>query len=394
MHSNARRILTCLLLATLFMIDYSRLGTTLRSARTVQVHRAVLTAAQQPARPPLVVAYYAERNLYAWKTLLTESRRLSWIITTNYSFVDLRGNLRGSHDPTVVTMTHRLGSKVQFRVANLAGGGFDRDIAHAILTQPAPHARALASVLRVLDVHNYDGVNLDFENVSPKDRNALTLFATKLSTAVRSRGKTLSIAVPGTTSDQPDNNWSGAFDLVALGRVSDAIIVMAYDEHWSTSSPGPVAALPWVEAVVQHTARQVGREKLLLGVAFYGYDWPKRGYAEGVSMREAVSRATIARTPILWDTRGHVPYYKTAHRTVYFEDAYSIEAKLTLATRQRLAGIAAWRLGHELPEVWDLLATYQQDPQALTSRNLTRKASASRKPTAMLPELLRLPLVR
>src|SRR5437867_12004658 len=133
---------------------------------------------------------------------------------------------------------------------------------------------------------------------------------------------------------------------------------MAYDQHWSTSAPGPVAALPWVEVVAQYAAQDVGPDKVLLGVAFYGYDWPRRGHAVGVSMREAEHRAARSGARIQWDQDAHVPYFKTATRTVYFENARSIEHKLELATRHSLGGIAAWRLGQELPQVWDVVSAY------------------------------------
>ncbi len=312
-----------------------------------------------PPRSPLVVAYFVDSDLNSWITLLTHGHRLSWIITTNFSLVDRRGGLLGTHEPRVQEVARRLGRKVHFRVTNFVGGDFNRGVAHAVLTQPHARALALASILRILDAHDYDGVNVDLENVAPGDRRALTRFMAELSKSVWSRKKTLSIAVPGKTSDQLDNDWSGAFDLAALSRVSDTVIVMAYDEHWSTSAPGPVAALPWVEAVVRFMVREVGRQKMLLGMAFYGYDWPKRGLGQGVSMREAVSRAAQAGARILWDEQSQVPYYRTAARTVYFEDARSIARKLSLASRHGLAGVAAWRLGHELPEVWDVIGAYQ-----------------------------------
>src|SRR5438552_1551400 len=180
----------------------------------------------------------------------------------------------------------------------------------------------------------------------------------EVSRKVHVRGKTLTIAVPGKTQDWPDSNWAGAFDLAALGHASDAIIVMAYDQHWSTSAPGPVAALPWVEEVAQFAAQEVGPDKVLLGLAFYGYDWPRRGHAVGVSMREAEHRAARSGARIQWDQDAHVPYFKTATRTVYFENARSIEHKLELATRHSLGGVAAWRLGQELPQVWDVVSAY------------------------------------
>ena len=308
--------------------------------------------------PPVVVAYYVDADQDSLTALLTHGHRISWIITTNFTLLDLTGRLYGVHDPGVVEAAHRLGSEVHFRVANFVGGDWSRAVAHAVLTHPAARAQAVTRILLVLDAYQYDGVSLDLENVSPKDRAALSSFVAEVSKGVHARGKTFTIAVPGKTQDWPDSNWAGAFDLAALGRVSDAVIVMAYDQHWSTSAPGPVAALPWVEQVAQFAADEIGSQKVLLGLAFYGYDWPRRGRAVGVSMREAENRAARSGARIQWDQDAHVPYFRTRTRTVYYENARSIEHKLELATRHSLGGVAAWRLGQELPQVWDVVSAY------------------------------------
>jgi spore germination protein YaaH len=307
---------------------------------------------------PVVVAYYVDADQESFTTLLTHGHRISWVITTNFILVDPTGRLDGVHDPGIVEVMHHRGSKVQFRVANFVRGDWSRAVAHGVLTQPRARDRAVARILRVLDEYGYDGVSLDLENVSPKDRAALSSFVAEVSAKVHARGKTVTIAVPGKTQDWRDSNWAGAFDLAALGRACDAVIVMAYDQHWSTSAPGPVAALPWVEEVARFAAREVGPHKVLLGLAFYGYDWPRRGPGVGVSMREAVNRAARLGAQIRWDPSAHVPYFKTRTRTVYFEDARSIEHKLGLAVRHGLGGIAAWRLGQELPQVWDAVGAY------------------------------------
>jgi hypothetical protein len=41
---------------------------------------------------------------------------------------------------------------------------------------------------------------------------------------------------------------------------------------------------------------------------------------------------------------------------VWFENADSFEAKLRVVTDHRMAGFAAWRLGHEDPETWTVIA--------------------------------------
>jgi spore germination protein len=304
---------------------------------------------------PVVAGYFVHDDNLAWQTLEAFGNRLAWVITTNYLISDATGALRGDHDARAMGLARRRGAEVHFRVSNLVNWEFDRNVAHAILTGQSTKPRALADILAAVDAHGYDGVNIDLEKIPPADRAALTAFMRDLRVPLRTRGKTLSIAVPGKTSDDLTDPSSGAFDLRALGSLADRLVIMAYDEHWDTGPPGPVASLPWVEAVVRYALTQVAPEKVLLGVALYGYDWPLSGPGEGISMREAVRRSVHAGVPILWDERAQVPYFRTRNRIVYFENDRSLARKLDVRARAGLLGIATWRLGHELPEVWDLI---------------------------------------
>lgn len=383
-----RRVITCAFITMYASVAFLRPV----SAEYIRIPHSQLKVADhvRPLGAALVVAYYVDYDPNSWITLLTQGHRLSWIITTTFGLVDERGTLQGTPEPGVLEVAHNLGAKVHFRVTNFVRGDFRRNIAHAVLTRPIARTQTLRSILRILDTYDYDGINVDLENVPPQDRAALTRFVADLSETVGPRGKALSISVPPKTRDRLVDDWNGAFDLAALSRVSDSVIVMAYDEHWSTSAPGPVAPLPWVDAVIQFAVREVGPEKLLLGVPFYGYDWPKRGPATGVSMREAVSRATREGVRIRWDEHSQVPYYETAFRTVYFENARSIERKLSVATRRGLAGVAAWRLGHELPEVWDVIDAYLAHPRsALSSASDSSCAFTEAEPKAI--GLVRMP---
>jgi spore germination protein YaaH len=287
-----------------------------------------------------------------------QGRYLNMVITTSFTLTDTAGTLGGRQNTEVVDLAHRMGMQVHFRVANSSRGRWGRDVAYAILTYPRARARAIANILKVLDGSEYDGVNLDLENIPAGRRTALTEFVTEVSALVHQRGKTVSIAVPGKTVDEIRHDWSGAFDLTALGRVCDFVIVMAYDQHSGASEAGPIAALPWVEAVTQFATSRVEREKILLGLAFYGYVWPRRGGGIPISMSRAMSRAADAKVPVLWDERNLVPYYRSGTRTVYFEDARSLQLKLALATREHLAGVAMWRLGLEDPGLWEMMGLY------------------------------------
>ena len=45
---------------------------------------------------------------------------------------------------------------------------------------------------------------------------------------------------------------------------------------------------------------------------------------------------------------------------IWLEDAESIAAKLAVMKANNLAGVAAWRLGFETPDIWDVIYKYIQ----------------------------------
>lgn len=321
----------------------------------------ILATAANPAHPnpvrhPVAYGYYAEDNPGSWATLQARGHRLAGVITTGFS-IDASGNVVGRHDPRIIELVRTRGGSVHARVANQTNDTWSREVAHAILTAPGARAQAMSGVLRLLDLHGYDGIHLMLQNVAPQDRQALTSFVAELSQRIHRRGRTLSIAVPAKISDLRSHEWTGAFDYPALAHASDWVVVLAYDEHWSHAYPRPVTPLRWVESVLRFAARRIPSHKLILGIGFYGYVWSD-GPSEMISMREAQRRAKQSRAQILWDEHAQVPFFSTSRETVYFENAHSIELRIILATRFGVAGVALWRLGDESPDVWESLGTF------------------------------------
>jgi len=214
------------------------------------------------------------------------------------------------------------------------------------------------------------GVQSDFENIPPTDRDAYTAFLKRLKGELQPLGMTLSIAAAAKTSDTR-TGWGGATDYAAIGQIVDQFYIMAYDEHWRGGEPGPVASLTWTEEVVRYATGVMPAQKIVLGVPFYGYEWAVNP-EEGTKNNKAYSFSTMSRRvgemggTAKWDpvSGENVATFKVngSDRVAWWPDERSLEAKLKLAYQYNLKGIAAWRLGFEKDDWWEGLGAFRVKP--------------------------------
>ena len=94
----------------------------------------------------------------------------------------------------------------------------------------------------------------------------------ELASILHSHGKIVTIDVSGKTWDDT-SGWGGAWDYRALGEACDYVCIMCYDYHWSGSEAGPIGPLGWLRKVVKYALSTIPREKIVIGIPFYGYRW-------------------------------------------------------------------------------------------------------------------------
>jgi hypothetical protein len=174
----------------------------------------------------------------------------------------------------------------------------------------------------------------------------------------------------------PAVDWSNAWNLWALSKLCDYLIVMGYDYYWSGSSTaGPVAPLEGESYSVTKTIETylnagVAPEKLMLGVPWYGYDWPvvnssRKAKATG----KATARTYTAADQLaeqydeMFDQTTKVPWVaynaSSAWRQLWYDDPRSLGLKYDLVNSKKLAGIGIWALGYEggNKEIWGKINT-------------------------------------
>ncbi|KIL42697.1 glycosyl hydrolase family 18 protein [Jeotgalibacillus soli] len=250
-------------------------------------------------------------------------------------------------------------------ITNLTETGFSPQLVSQVLNNPATRQTLINNISYLLTIKGYGGANIDFENVLEPDRNLLSGFLTELKQRLAPANQLLTIAVPPKTSE--DIPWLQGYDYGAIGSVVDLMFIMAYDWHHGASEPGPVAPINEVRNTIQYALNQMPREKILLGVPLYGYNWTlpyqPGTVAPGISNLEATRLAMRYQSPIQYSEEYQSPFFEYVddqgqRHIVWFEDARSIARKMLLVREYRLEGLGAWQLTLGFPQGSYLLTKF------------------------------------
>ncbi|MBV9284031.1 MAG: glycosyltransferase, partial [Acidimicrobiia bacterium] len=113
---------------------------------------------------------------------------------------------------------------------------------------------------------------------------------------------------------------------------------------------------PWVRDNLARAEAEVPRDKLLLGVAGYGYSWSAPGHGSDLTVGQAQQLAAAPGASAHWDdTQGEMAVRTADGRQVWYEDARAVGVRAQLAAADGLAGVALWRVGSEDPATLDQL---------------------------------------
>lgn len=209
---------------------------------------------------------------------------------------------------------------------------------------------------------DYDGLQIDFELVSAVDKEHYLSFLRELKAKLKPN-QILSVAIPARTRKLS----SDAYDYEKIAAIVDRIIVMAYDEHWSTSAPGPIASEDWCKNVLAYAQKTIPRGKFIMGQSFYGRAWSNDDTAGAYkfSSIDRLFRGHNAKGKLSDDTEitkvridNGIPTFtlsKEVTYTFYFDNAWSLSRRLKTYERADVKGVSFWRLGQEDSDIWKIL---------------------------------------
>jgi len=352
-----------------------RLATIARAGHRHQVRKApsqVTLNSEQGIR----AAFYVSWDPASFSSLREYARQVDLLFPTWLQVLSADGHLEAS-DPDANTMFDVIqGQKIRpvddkvmsflkaedtdmevFPVVqNFDGTDFVPGVAD-FLMNPQSRATFRRQISQFLATDHYHGLMIDFESFPKKAQSGYVNLLSELSSDLHGKGMKLYVSVQVRNED---------FDYKAISSVADGVVVMNYDEHFPGGTPGPIASQDWFTDNLQSALKEIPKEKLIVAIGNYGYDWAEKppkgklppGEADkSVSVQEAWIGSRDSEEDIDFDGDALNPHFSYRDDDSFLHEVWLLDAVTALnemrsAQTLGIQTFALWRLGAEDRSIW------------------------------------------
>lgn len=293
---------------------------------------------------------------------LARTKTVNVVAPTWFRLTNSSGDFTSLANASYVAKAHEMGVDVWALVTDVDSSDlYGVEIDFVELFSSAENRRYLINGLMAqIDSYGIDGINLDFEKVRSDSGIHFVQFVRELSIETRKRGVVLSV------DNYVPSEYTAHYNRREQGIVADYIVIMGYDEHYvGGGAAGSNASISFVENGIVNTKNVVPAGKIINAIPFYtrvwesGPDGLKASTLTMAAQSDWVSRTGVTPTWADEFCQNYVEY--KVNDTLYqcwLEDVDSIAVKLQIMQSQGIKGVASWKLGLEVPAVWDVIAEY------------------------------------
>ncbi|CAD5122370.1 unnamed protein product [Dimorphilus gyrociliatus] len=292
----------------------------------------------------------------------------------------------GYHDPQLVCFAHER----RVRVVSIANYPTNQ------LSNSSARSQWVQDKLKFTLTQHLDGINFDFEDAISSTRidlkDGLSKLVEETYRVFKKADPRLQITFDVAWS--PDCIDQRCYDYFRIASSTDFLFVMSYDERSQIYDE----CIAWANSALNTTIHGVERyskigipiEKLVLGVPWYGYDYPcikyevetrkcwiKKVPFRGVncsdasgSQRNIEDIAAFSKNyTVHWEKIAESPYFtyfnnaKKIYHQIWFDNVDSLKIKYKYAIIRRLRGLGAWNADavgkDQTKKMWSALPCYK-----------------------------------
>ena len=276
------------------------------------------------------------------------------------------GQLLPLDDDALLAAARQHGVRPVMHLSTLTESGqFSTERAELLLLDSTAQSVLIDQVVQTLLQKGYAGIDVDFEYLPGSLAQAYADFLARLRRILRPMGLFLWTALAPKTSAQQRGLLYEGHDYAAVGSAADAVLLMTYEWGYTAGPPMAVAPIENVRAVLDYAVTEIPRGKIFLGVPNYGYDWTLpfiqgSSRAQSISNQRAIELAMEYNVAISYDETAQSPFFQYTDRQgalheVWFEDARSMAAKLSLVSEYGFQGAGFWNLMRPFSQTWLVL---------------------------------------
>ena len=314
-------------------------------------------AAAAGARAPLSIGFYVSWDESSRESLANHVDELDVVSPQWVQLNGGDGRVDITSDPqarAIIASAKRPPSIVP-GVFNARDGVWNGAAADALLADPAAQRRLIATLVEQAQKRGFAGYLFDLENLSAASVARYPAFLASARAALKPLGREVWVTAP----------FADTWPLKRFQAASDAVVLMAYDQHYGAGDPGPPAGQDWFEGWLARDMTQLDAARTVLALGAYGYDWMpptggRPGSAEAVTFMDAAQTAHDSDARPQMDEASLNPTFGYAdengrRHAVWFLDAATAYNQVRTADAFLPMGYALWRMGGEDPLVWKVL---------------------------------------
>lgn len=257
-----------------------------------------------------------------------------------------KGQITGEYAPVDIAFNNKIRHHIVIAVLdNFA-------LMHFVLNPDLPvRKKFINDICKVAS--KFDGVQIDFESVASSDAAWFFSFLAEMRSTLE-KDKMLTVALPPRRTRIAD-----AYDYPSIAAVADRVIIMAYDQHWSGSNPGPIAGLSWCRQVALFAKSFIPKEKLIMGLPLYGRAWQDKNFNKSVHYKHVEEMIKTSNIQPQYDPENgaYFEYEEKVKVRVYFTDQRAIVDRLKLYSSLSIDNVAFWRIGQGPSGMWQGIST-------------------------------------
>jgi len=262
---------------------------------------------------------------------------------------DAKGNLDVRIEDETLDFIQNHKVAVVPMLSNFFNKRWNGDSTFILLKNASARKVLITRIKNLLDKNDFQGINIDLENLPQKAHPFLLQFSKELSTTLHAQGYITTIDINPTDEGVTYKDISQYYDFIFL---------MAYNEHSPDDPPGSISSMNFVENSIDAAMKEVASDKIVLCLASYGFDWEKGKTGTRITYQGLISMAKEHNEPVYFNFGQSdltLYYYDDngAEHEAHCNDAAGTFNLIRTAQDFNAAGVSLWFLGSEDERIWD-----------------------------------------